>query len=160
MSTPTNPTNYILSSVIEYPHTRSISVLKYSRDGSILGSGSSDGTVKLFKHNSNNNTITYNDYVTLDNLHDLGINDISIDDSTQYIATAPDDKHIGIWSIETAQPLRLLKGHTNSVMCVSFNSSGSLLVSGGFDECIRLWDLRMYIISYNTMCNNVLYSCI
>lgn len=37
--------------------------------------------------------------------------------------------------------LKTLKGHTNFVFCVNFNPTSNLLVSGGFDETVRIWDV-------------------
>ena len=37
--------------------------------------------------------------------------------------------------------LKILKGHTNFVFCVNFNPASNLLVSGGFDETVRIWDV-------------------
>lgn len=35
----------------------------------------------------------------------------------------------------------VLKGHTNFVFCINFSPKSNLLVSGGFDETVRMWDV-------------------
>ena len=50
---------------------------------------------------------------------------------------------VGIWlySDYTGAEKALLTGHTAPVRCVSFNSNGTMLVSGSDDNTVRLWDL-------------------
>lgn len=40
------------------------------------------------------------------------------------------------------EQVRLFEGHTSFVFCLAYNPQSSLLVSGSFDETIRLWDVR------------------
>jgi len=58
-----------------------------------------------------------------------------------YLASASDDKTIIIWSMEEREIINTLRGHTNFVFCVNFNPDTNLLVSGGYDETIRVWDV-------------------
>lgn len=37
--------------------------------------------------------------------------------------------------------VKTLIGHTNFVFCVNYNPNSNLLVSGGFDETVRIWDI-------------------
>jgi COMPASS component SWD3 len=38
--------------------------------------------------------------------------------------------------------LKTLRGHTNFVFCVNFNPQSNLIVSGSFDESVRIWEVK------------------
>lgn len=42
---------------------------------------------------------------------------------------------------EAESPLRILKGHSGSVMSVAFSPDGEMLASGSRDDAIKLWDV-------------------
>jgi len=44
--------------------------------------------------------------------------------------------------LSTAKCLKTLKGHSNYVFCCNFNPQSNLIVSGSFDESVRIWDVR------------------
>ena len=77
-------------------------------------------------------------------------------DST-LICTASDDKTVKIWDVGSKKCLKTLKvslstlfstfkpfikGHTNYVLCCGFNPQSNLIVSGSFDESVRIWDVK------------------
>ena len=37
---------------------------------------------------------------------------------------------------------KILQGHTNYVLCCGFNPQSNLIVSGSFDESVRIWDVK------------------
>ena len=40
------------------------------------------------------------------------------------------------------QVIKTLTGHTNYVFCVNYNPQSNLIVSGSFDESVKIWDVK------------------
>lgn len=87
--------------------------------------------------------------------HEKGINDVVFTHDEQHLVTASDDRMLIIWNIVAAessagggggeialQPARTCVGHTSYVFCCAVNRAGNLLVSGSYDESVRVWDVR------------------
>lgn len=55
-------------------------------------------------------------------------------------ASGSEDATVKVWDFETGEFERTLKGHTNAVQAVAFNSAGTLLASASADLSIKLWD--------------------
>ena len=52
---------------------------------------------------------------------------------------------IRLWEVATGKNIATFWGHTTDVQCLSFSQDGTLLVSGGYDGAIYLWDLKPYL---------------
>lgn len=80
-------------------------------------------------------------------LNQSGISDLCWSYNSEYLASACDNHTISIWSMNytttktNSNPTRILFGHTYCVTCVQFTPKGNLLISGGADEAIRIWDV-------------------
>jgi serine/threonine protein kinase/WD40 repeat protein len=58
------------------------------------------------------------------------------------LGTACGDRHAYVWNTETGERQFLLVGHKAEVTHISFNRTGTLLLSSAWDGSTRLWDPR------------------
>ena len=69
----------------------------------------------------------------------------------QYLASGawwqPDLQKVPIrlWEVATGKNIATFWGHTTDVQCFAFSQDSTLLVSGGHDGAIYLWDLKPYL---------------
>jgi COMPASS component SWD3 len=102
-----------------------------------------DCTVKVFKVGA----FQLGPLVSFSGVHEKGISDVTWSPDNKSLAAASDDTTISIWSLPedpnaVVEPCRKLIGHASYVYCAAFSPNGSILASGGFDDCLRLWDVR------------------
>lgn len=133
-------------------HERAISSLKISNSTKIIASASADKTVKLFSLDVNNSSNSESECKRVGRLgegknfisedHNYGINDCLWGRDDSWIVTCSDDKTLKLWDVETERCLRTFTGHKGFVFTVQQHWSTGLLVSGSFDNTVRLWDIR------------------
>jgi WD40 repeat protein len=58
------------------------------------------------------------------------------------LASASDDGIVRLWDVPSRSKLAVLKGHSEGVISVAFNATGTLLASAGNDGTVRLWDVQ------------------
>ncbi len=66
------------------------------------------------------------------------------------LATASSDGMLKLWDLNTNMELGTLSGHTGFVSCITFapKTKDRLMVSGGYDNTVRVWDVNSYEKSY------------
>jgi WD40 repeat protein len=59
------------------------------------------------------------------------------------VQAGSDDRSVSIWNTATQQVIAYLRGHTNNVRALVWHAEiPYVLLSGSWDGCIRMWDVR------------------
>src|SRR5712671_3511287 len=120
---------------IFHGHSKVVSCVGFSPDGSRIVSGSSDNTIRLW------------DAETGDPIgkplegHSSDVDSVGFSPDGSRIVSGSSDNTIRLWDAETGDPIgKPLEGHSSLVDSVAFSPDGSRIVSGSWDNTIRLWD--------------------
>ena len=113
-------------------HTKRVTSVAFSRDGTTLASGSHDETVKLW------NVATGANFADL--RHTARVISVAIS-SDGVVAAGSWDGTIKLWDVATQQNIATLEEHTDSVTSVSFSRDGTILASGSYDRTVKLWNV-------------------
>jgi WD40 repeat protein len=121
-------------------HQGGVLALRFSGDGSLLLSGSEDLTARLWNAETGRHILTlrgHRNYVD-------GVAFLTLT-GQQRLLCADSEGFLRLWDIGAIGErleLQTLRGHEGPVSTAAFNAAASELVSGGWDNSVRLWDLR------------------
>ncbi len=117
------------------PGQNGVMSIAYSPDGSILASGSYDGTIRLWDLRTGRILSTLTG-------HTFSVRSIAYSPDGRLLASAGWDRTVRIWDVFSSAPLQTLTGHTFWVSSVAYSPDGRTLASGSYDKTIRLWRVR------------------
>ncbi|MDB5358233.1 MAG: pknB [Phycisphaerales bacterium] len=67
------------------------------------------------------------------------------------LAVACDDHHVYLWDVRLGKQTAVLDGLRNKGVKVAFNHSGDLLATNGWENVLRLWDVRTNRLLFSTV---------
>ena len=115
-------------------HDSPVNSIAFNPDGSLLASGSADGTIRLWIPDTETLQATLHG-------HTASVLSVAFSSDGSLLASGSADGTIRIWNPHTETLQATLHGHTASVLSVAFSFDGSLLASGSTDGTVRLWNL-------------------
>ena len=110
-----------------------------------FGSGSDDGTCRLFDIRADRELMQYKPAA------EKVVTSLSFSLSGRYLFTSYDDPIIRVWDTLKGDPAGDLKGHNQRVSTVGISSDGCALASGSWDNSIKV---IIYIFCYILRNNN------
>ena len=120
-------------------HNKDVTTIRWSNDGSYFGSGSQDKTIKLW------DLKTLKEICTIPTLGYGPINDISLLNTGEMLIVAAGhvDGNITIWDAQRKSLFTEIKENSQGkeVRTICFSPDGKYLISGGFDNKIKIYDI-------------------
>jgi WD40 repeat protein/serine/threonine protein kinase len=98
-----------------------------------LATSDASGSLKLWDMESGK--LLWERPVGLGNLYQMAAHP-----SGGLLATCHQDRTVRVWNLETGNEWLTIRGHTEPVTSLAFTNDGSMLVSGGLEETVKVWD--------------------
>lgn len=70
----------------------------------------------------------------------------------QYVYAGGIDNMITAWDVRKLQKVYGLKGHADTITCLSLHPEGTHLLSNSMDHSLRTWDIRPFVSGKNRHC--------
>jgi len=128
-------------------HSNYVSDVAISSDGQFALSGSWDSTLRLWELSTGNTTRRFVG-------HSKDVMSVAFSADHRQIVSGSRDRNINLWNTLGQCKYSLNeKGHSDWVSCVRFspNANTPVVVSGGWDKAVKVWNLNQCKIRYDLL---------
>ncbi len=134
-------------------HQDRITALALTPDGKKMISISSDGSLIVWKIESNIN-ISKILILSIDSSELLAL---AVHPKKPLVVVGASDNTLRLWNIETQKLLAKWPGHERTIRSLAFDSEGKILASVGNDSLVKLWDIdtQQNLINFTGHSSNV-----
>ena len=122
-------------------HTDEVRATKFSRDGTLLVTGSKDNTVRVWNFEERKQ-------VALLEGHEKAVNAVMITADNNHIVSASSDSTIRVWSLEDHSEKKCLKKHNDAVYCLSLSPEGDQFCSGDKEGVLLIWNIKNWSLEH------------
>ncbi|AJP84872.1 Taf5p [Saccharomyces cerevisiae YJM1248] len=117
-------------------HLNDVDCVSFHPNGCYVFTGSSDKTCRMWD-------VSTGDSVRLFLGHTAPVISIAVCPDGRWLSTGSEDGIINVWDIGTGKRLKQMRGHgKNAIYSLSYSKEGNVLISGGADHTVRVWDLK------------------
>lgn len=118
-------------------HDTPVLAMDFDPTGTLLATGGSDRTVKVFDVDKGFCTHNFRGHagiVTLVKFH--------ADPKRLQLVSSSDDSTVRIWDLYTQEQFACIQDHMSPATCVAFSRDGYTLLTAGRDKVVNFWDMR------------------
>ena len=140
---------------LDRAHKKGVYSLAFSPDGRMLASASRDGSIKLWKLDSNNFLSLEQ---TIENAHKKGVNSLAFSPNGNILATGGRDNTVKLWEkdnkgkFKNSPYKRLPEQFDDLVWSLAWSPDGEKIVIASRDTTVKLWNLKSNELS--TFCSS------
>lgn len=117
-------------------HLNDVDCVSFHPNGCYVFTGSSDKTCRMWD-------VATGDSVRLFLGLSAPVISTQVSPDGRWLSTGSEDGVINVWDIGTGKRLKQMRGHgKNAIYSLSYNKEGNVLISGGADHSVRVWDLK------------------
>ncbi|MEW5301403.1 MAG: hypothetical protein WDW36_004263 [Sanguina aurantia] len=117
-------------------HEGAVLVVRFNSTGTYCLSGGKDRIVRLWNPHKG---LLVKSYAG----HGYDVRGVTVSQDNSKFASCGVDKQVFLWDVASGRFIRKFRGHDSTVNAVTYASKDdALLVTAGYDQCIRAWDCR------------------